>query len=286
MPEFTKSDGGVLFYDVRGPADGAPFLLIEGLSAHMLGWRDEFCDRFVRAGYRVIRLDNRDVGFSEHYPGKSYGISDMADDVHELIDHLGVAPVHVVGQSMGGMITQELALRHPRDVASVTLLYTTASSRHVTLDESRQAPQRAATREEAIELHVTQERVCASRDYSFDEAWKRELGGLMYDRCYDPDGVARQLEAVHKHALVPAALARLTAPTLIIHGTADRLIPHRASIQLHEAIPGSDLWLVEGMGHDLPRGAWRQIIDAIVWNAGRADRSGAAARAVAAPAAS
>ena len=273
MPEFVKSDGGVVYYDISGPADGVPLLLIEGLSAHLLGWRVEFCDYFIRAGYQVIRFDNRDVGLSQHYPGRSYGIADMADDVRELIDHLEVAPVHVVGQSMGGMITQALALRHPSDVASLTLLYTTPSSRHLTLDESRQSPQRAATREEFVELHITQERVCASRDYSFDEAWKRELGGLMYDRCYDPDGVARQLEAVRKHAVERAALAQITVPTLIIHGTADRLISHQASIELHEAIPGSDLWLVEGMGHDLPRELWGELTRRIIANASGRSRS-------------
>jgi pimeloyl-ACP methyl ester carboxylesterase len=273
MPEFVKSDGGSVYYDVRGPDDGPPLLLIEGLSAHMLGWREEFCDYFVRAGYRVIRFDNRDVGLSAHYPGRSYGIGDMADDVHELIDHLGVAPVHVVGQSMGGMITQEFAMRHPSDVASVALLYTTASSRYLTLDESRQSLQRAATRKEAIELHITQERVCASRDYSFDEAWKRELGGLMFDRCYDPDGVARQLQAVQQHSVESAALAGLTVPTLIIHGTADNLIPHDASVELHEAIPGSDLWLIEGMGHDLPRELWGELASRIIQNASSGRRA-------------
>ena len=139
-----------LYYEITGPADGEPLVLIHGLGAQLIAWHPGLVSLIEEAGFRVIRFDNRDVGFSEHYPGKSYGISDMADDVHELIDHLGVAPVHVVGQSMGGMIRQELALRHPCDVASVTLLYTTASSRHVTLDESRQAPQRAATWEEAI----------------------------------------------------------------------------------------------------------------------------------------
>ena len=272
MPELIKADGGFLHYDVRGPAEGSPLLLIEGLGAHMLGWRDEFCDLLVAGGHRVIRLDNRDVGLSQHYPGRRYDVADMAEDVHELISHLRLAPVHVVGQSMGGMITQELAVGHPGDIASIALLYTTGSSRHLTLDPGRQSPQRAATREEAVEQHIVLERFCASRDYSFDEAWKRKLGGLMYDRSYDPDGVARQLQAVQRFSVDLEALGRVAVPTLIVHGTTDRLIPHRASLELHEALPGSELWMVEGMGHDLPRELWPELTTRILDNASRRGR--------------
>ncbi|MFI5622519.1 alpha/beta fold hydrolase [Nocardioides sp. NPDC051685] len=274
MAELTKRDGGVLHYEVRGSADSPTLLLIEGLSAHMLGWREEFMRFFLDAGYRVVRFDNRDVGLSQRYPGRSYGLFDLAEDTHELIEHLGSTPVHVVGQSMGGMVAQNLAVLFPDDVASLALLYTTATSVHI--DTGARGPhspgveRRAATRDEAIQLHIVQERLCASRTYSFDEEWKRELGGLMWDRGYDPDGVARQTQAVFAHSIESSRLSSIGVPTLLIHGTADRLIDYDASVELYAAIPGSELWLVEGMGHDLPRELWPSLTNLIVANAAKA----------------
>jgi pimeloyl-ACP methyl ester carboxylesterase len=273
VPDVKTPDGAVIHYDERGPADGPAVLLIEGLGAHMLGWRAGFCDFFAEAGYRVLRFDNRDVGLSQKYPSQSYALAEMADDAHYLLEVLDLAPAHIVGQSMGGMVAQHLVLRHPGDVASLMLLYTAASGRHVagasrSIDSLRLAP-RATSREEAIEYHIRLERVCASRDYSFDEAWKRELGGLMWDRCYDPDGVVRQREAVSGHAIDLADLAAITIPTLIIHGTSDNLISHEAARELHATIAGSELWLVEGLGHDLPRELWPELTRRIIGNARR-----------------
>ncbi|MEU0314110.1 alpha/beta hydrolase [Nocardioides sp. NPDC006273] len=274
MAELTKRDGGVLHYEVTGPDDGPTLLLIEGLSAHMLGWREEFTHFFRDAGYRVVRFDNRDVGLSQRYPGQSYGLSELAEDTHDLIDHLGSAPVHVVGQSMGGMIAQHLVTLFPDDVASLTLLYTTASAAHINTGargpHSPSVERRASTRDEAIELHIVQERLCASRTYSFDEAWKRELGGRMWNRGYDPDGVARQTRAVFAHSTDLSRLSSICVPTLLIHGTADRLIDYDASVELYAAISGSELWLVEGMGHDLPRELWPSLTSLIVANAAKA----------------
>jgi pimeloyl-ACP methyl ester carboxylesterase len=280
VTELTKRDGGVLHYQVIGPADSPTLLLIEGLSAHMLGWREEFMRFFLDAGYRVVHFDNRDVGLSQRYPGQTYGLSQLAEDTHDLIEHLGSAPVHVVGQSMGGMVAQHLALLFPDDVASLTLLYTTASRAHVNIDargpHNPGTGRRASTRDEAIELHIAQERLCASRTYSFDEEWKRELGGLMWDRGYDPDGVARQTQAVFAHSVDISRLSSIRVPTLLIHGTADRLIDCDASVELYAAIPGSELWLVEGMGHDLPRELWPSLTSLIVANAAKATTAVAA----------
>ena len=255
MPELVKTDGGVVHYDVIGDPQAPAVVLIEGLGAHMIAWREEFCRPLVEAGFRVVRLDNRDVGRSQRYPDGGYTLSDLAEDTHQLIEHLTVRPAHVVGQSMGGMVAQHLATEHPEDVASLSLIYTAPSAEYVTgvrrVDALREAP-RAATREEAIDLHVESERICASGGYSWDEAWKRELAGLMWDRGYDPDGVIRQCQALLTDQLDPQALAGLEIPVLIVHGTNDALIPHAAGVSLHDAIPGSELWLIEGMGHDLP----------------------------------
>lgn len=272
-----KGDGGVLHYDARGPQDGPPIVLIEGLSAHMLGWREEFCQPFVDAGYHVIRFDNRDVGLSQHYPDQPYTLADLAEDTHELVRHLGVAPAHVVGQSMGGMVAQHLVLRHPKDVLSLTLLYTAPSADHVgspgdTLDDLVHLPV-ASSRAEAVEIHVERERLCASPGYSFDEAWKRELGGLMWDRCYDPQGVVRQANALVRSRVDLQELAEVDVPTLLIHGTGDRLIPHAASVELNMAMPGSELWLIDELGHDLPRELWPDLTGRILRHLVDADRS-------------
>ena len=273
MPEMIKNDGGVIFYDIRGPVDGPSVVFIEGLSAHLMGWRDEFCQPFIAAGFQVVRLDNRDVGLSQHYPGQTYGLGDMAGDVHELIQHLDLAPAHVVGQSMGGMVAQHLVVRHPGDVASLALLYTAASVQHFAGSDggvdALQSRPRASTRDEAIAIHVQRGRLCASQGYSFDEAWRRELGGLMWDRCYDPDGVIRQSRALVSDPVDLDALATISVPSLVVHGTADRLIGQNGSVELHEAIPDSDLWLIEGMGHDLPVELWPAITGRILANIDR-----------------
>lgn len=274
MPDLIKRDGGVLHFEMFGDAAAPAIVLIEGLGAHMLGWRTELCQMFVERGFRVVRFDNRDVGLSTHYEGHSYGIGDMAEDVHELIAHLDASSTHVVGQSMGGIIAQHLVVAHPEDVTSLALLYTAADTTHV-LGSDRDAETlanlaHAMTREEAMDVHIAVERACASTAYSFDEKWKRDLGGLMWDRAYDPAGVVRQREAIDRVSVGLDQLADVKVPTLLVHGTADAIIDHRASEDLHGAIANSELWLVNGMGHDLPREIWPQLVEAIVANATKA----------------
>ena len=273
MAEFVKRDGGLIHYDVTGRPGDPAFILIEGLGAHMIAWRRQFCQPLVDAGHRVVRLDNRDVGRSQRYPNGGYSMSDLAMDTHELIRHLGIAPAHVIGQSMGGLVAQHLAYEHPEDVASLSLLYTTPSAKYIdpakAVDALRAAP-RPHTREEAIELHIASERICASTGFSFDEAWKRELGGLTWDRGLDPDGVVRQCEALLADQADFEALGRVDVPVLIVHGTDDAVIDDEASSQLHQAMPGSDLWLIQGLGHDLPLELLPALTKRIVANAGRA----------------
>lgn len=276
MPDLVKSDGGVIHYELHGPVDAPTVVLIEGLSGQMVAWRDGFFAPFVDAGFAVVRFDNRDVGRSQHYPNQIYDLQDMAQDVHELIAHLRIAPVHLVAQSMGGMIAQRLMLRNPEDVASATLFYTAASSAHVlgntrSVETLNGVPQ-PATREEAIEQYVEQERLCASTAFPFDEEWKRELGGLMWDRDQDRDGVARQARALFEHRVDLSELKSLVVPTLLIHGTSDRLLSHVCSVELHGAMSDSDLWLVGGMGHEIPRQLWPALTDRIIAHAVAVER--------------
>lgn len=272
----VKSDGGVIHYEFHGPLDAPTVVLIEGLSGHMVAWREEFFAPFLDAGFAVVRFDNRDVGLSQHYPDQTYDLQDMAQDVHELIARLRIAPVHLVAQSMGGMVAQRLMLRNPEDVASATLFYTAASSSHVLGNarsvETLSGVPRPASREEAIEQYVEQERLCASTAFPFEEEWKRELGGLMWDRDHDRDGVARQARALFGHHVDVTELKSVAVPTLLIHGTSDRLLSQDGSVELHGAISDSDLWLVEGMGHEIPRQLWPALTDRIIAHAAAAER--------------
>lgn len=279
MEKLTTSSGAVIAYDIVGTLGGdVPFLLIEGLSAHLLGWREEFCQHFVDQGRVVIRFDNRDVGESQRYPDGGYTAGDMADDAKALLDALGIDRAHVVGQSMGGMISQELAIRHPDAVASMALFYSAPSTAFVK-PSSRDLDQMTrrglpSTREEAIERYVQDERECASTAYGFDETWKRTLAGLMWDRTRDsPDAPARQREALEQSRDRLPLLRELDVPTLVVHGTADALISDAGSRAIADATADSRLRIYEGMGHELPRELWSEFVIEIIQNAARSERT-------------
>lgn len=261
---------GTALYSEVSAGGPETMLFIEGLGAQLLGWRDEFCEQFVHAGYTVVRMDNRDAGLSSRFPGVAYTLSDMAGDVVALLDAFGVQSAHVVGQSMGGMIGQELALRDPERVRSLGLIYSTPSTAYVNLD-SRPAIQRApATREEAIEQYVEDERICSTSRYPMDERWKRNLGGMMWDRGMDTLGTQRQVGAIMRSPDRTPRLGQIRIPTAVIHGTKDALIQWQASEVLANRIDDAVLMLLEGMGHSLPAALWPEIVDAILTNARRA----------------
>jgi pimeloyl-ACP methyl ester carboxylesterase len=270
----TLPDGTTFCVEVMA-AGPEPLLLIEGLGAHMISWREEFCHQLSDAGYTVIRLDNRDVGLSQHFPGHKYTLSDMAADTAGVIRELGYESVHVVGQSMGGMIAQELALNHPEVVLSLALICTAPAASYLDLGSKGGvdgfAPRALPpSREEAIEQYVDDERICASTAYSFDEAWRRQLGGLMWDRGWDPGGAARQLQAIMASGDRTERLRDISAPTVLIHGTSDALIPVAASQAIALRIAGARLTVIDGMGHEIPRPLWPTFRDLIVENARRA----------------
>lgn len=273
MPIASTSRGVKIYYDTFGDPTAPPLLLIQGLGAHLLGWHPDLRAAIADAGFRVIRLDNRDVGLSQKFPRGGYGLADMAADAAGVLSSLGIDSAHVVGQSMGGMIAQELVLDHPDRVRSLTLIYTApnhhgAISGHDLVDE-RMAMPHARNRAEAVELYLRGEAVCSSPGYPTDVDWLQELGGLMYDRDYDPDGAARQLDAIMTSPDRSDVLAEIAVPTTIVHGDGDRLIGPAAAAALHEAIPGSELTIFPGMGHELPRALWGDIIELIRANAGR-----------------
>jgi pimeloyl-ACP methyl ester carboxylesterase len=282
-------DGIRLCYDTFGdPADPA-LLLVMGLGTQMVAWHEDFCARLAGEGFHVIRFDNRDIGRSTHIEGAptptlpqllmrrppaAYLLEDMAGDTAGLLDGLGIGAAHVVGASMGGMIAQTLAATRPDRVLSLASIMSTTGGRLVGQPALRVMPiflkQAPRDRDAFIDHTETLFKTIGSSGLQRDDEELREVAGLMYDRGLDPAGTARQLAAIIASGNRTPALRRITAPTVVIHGTADRLVRPSGGRATARAIAGSKLVKVDGMGHDLPRAAWDTIIAAIVDNAQRA----------------
>ncbi|UTI62730.1 alpha/beta fold hydrolase [Paraconexibacter antarcticus] len=272
------------------PADPA-ILLVMGLGTQMLGWRAEFCELLAAEGFHVIRYDNRDVGrsthFSDHAPptllemvlrrprNPAYTLEDMAGDAAGLLDALDLRAAHVVGISMGGMIAQALAARRPEKVRSlVSIMSTTGAGRvgqpHLRVMAFLARPP-AMTRDATVERNVALQDVIHSPGFERDVAASREIAALSFDRDPDRRGAGRQIAAIMASGDRTASLARITAPTLVIHGTADRMVAVSGGRATAKAIPGARLELIEGMGHDLPRGLWPRLVQLITEQARAAD---------------
>ena len=261
----TITRSGVrLCYDAIGNPNDPPLLLIQGLGAQMIGWHPEFCAQLADNGFFVIRHDNRDIGLSQKFPEGGYTLTDMATDSADLISALGLPSAHIAGQSMGGMIAQEIAITHPETVRSLALIYTCATPDHildVVTDRTNLPP--ARNRGEAVENFVLNEAPAGTPDYPLDEAWIRELGGLMYDRDFEPAATERQLGAIYASRDRRRALSSINAPTAILHGDCDSLIDSAGAEDLHRLIPDSTLTIYPGMGHSLPRPLWDDLITEI-----------------------
>ncbi len=283
----AHANGIDIEYEERGPRDGRPLLLIMGLGTQMIMWPDGFVDLLAERGHRVVRFDNRDAGLSTTFRGTTidlngllmaifgggpamempYRLEDMADDTAGLIDALGWDSAHVVGASMGGMIAQIVALRHGDRVRSLTSIM---SAPERVLPEPEMVGMLATPipegREAAIDAGVGIWRMLGGPAFppsDADLAEMRELVARAYDRNHDPESVHRQLAAILAAPGRRAALAQVHIPTLVIHGTADRLIPFVGGRMTADAIPGAELLAIDGMGHELPRAAWRQMVEAI-----------------------
>jgi len=290
MPETLCTAGDVeLCYETFGDHSDPALLLVMGLSMQMLGWHEDLCEELAARGFFVIRYDNRDVGRSTSIRGPvpstwqlirrdkrgaAYQLADMAADGIGLLDHLGIERAHVVGASMGGMIAQTMAARYPDRVISLVSIMSNTGAR--TSGQPKlgvigyflgKVP---SDREAYIERIANFFGVIGSPGFPRDEAELRERAGMAYDRGINPAGSARQLAAILTSGDRTRQLAAITAPTLVIHGTADRLIAPSGGRATARAIPGARLMTVEGMGHDLPRAVWPRIVDAIVENAARA----------------
>jgi len=290
----VSANGIAIEVDDRGPADGVPLLLIMGLGMQLTSWPDELVALLVARGMRVIRFDNRDVGLSQsmdaagppqvalatvrwmlHLPVRApYTLRDMAADARGVLDALGIARAHVCGASMGGMIAQHLAAETPARVASLTLMMTTSGSRRLpgpTLAARRAITSRPAGNDVAS-LTARGLRVFAaigSPAYPPEpEAFRRRVEA-SYARAYNGPGTSRQLMAVVADGDRSALLPRIQAPTRIIHGGADPLVPVACGRDLLARIPGAVGDFIAGMGHDLPQQLLPRFADGIAENARR-----------------
>jgi pimeloyl-ACP methyl ester carboxylesterase len=281
----VRANGIQIEYDTFGQQAAKPLLLVMGLGAQMTAWDERFCGQLADAGHYVIRFDNRDVGLSQHFDDAGvpnmaelmqkfqageaaeapYSLDDMADDAVGLLDALGIEAIHSCGASMGGMIVQAMAIRHPRRVRSMTSIMSTTGNPSL----PQASPDAVAalmgpvpgTRDAAIESALKTSRVLGGGGFPFDEAAARERAAAMFDRSFHPQGTARQMAAIVTHGSRVEPLRLVKTPALVIHGSADPLVPVEGGKDTAACIPGAKLVLIEGLGHELPEGAWPQIIE-------------------------
>jgi pimeloyl-ACP methyl ester carboxylesterase len=212
---------------------------------------------------------------SPRFAKAAYSLADMADDAAGLLDHLQVERAHVVGASMGGMISQSLAIRHPHRVASLTsIMSNTGDRRHGRISPRllRKLPKLITSDpDKAVRASVAIGRLTAGTN--FDEPTVTASATASFERCYNPAGTARQTMAIAASPDRTDALGAVTAPTLVIHGLADLLVRPSGGITTAKAVPGARLVMYPDMGHDLPAHRWNEILDEIALNAARARAS-------------
>lgn len=274
-------------YDTFGTESDPALLLVMGLGAQMTAWDDDFCALLASRGHYVIRYDNRDVGLSSHFddqgvpdmgalvadmmagrsPNVAYSLDDMAADGIGLLTELGIDRAHICGASLGGMIVQTMAILFPERVRTLTSIMSTTGNPNLppATPEAMAAltSERANSVEEAMDRAVAVSRVIGSPGFPQDEARTRSKAKASFERSFYPEGVARQMAAVVAHGDRREGLNQLNVPTLVIHGSADPLVPVTGGIDTQENIPGAELMLIDGMGHDLPPETWAQIVDGI-----------------------
>jgi pimeloyl-ACP methyl ester carboxylesterase len=269
-------------YNTLGEPSDPPVVLISGLGAQLIAWDDAFCQQLVDRGLFVVRFDNRDVGLSSHLadrptsdpaetagatPAASYTLAQMAADTAGLIDNLGLGSAHVVGISLGGMIAQILAIEHPKRVRSLTSIMSTTG--HNLVGQPTDAGRAlfllppVSTREGAMDRAVLYNRTVGSPAYPTEETELRKRAVRAFDRAFNPQGVARQLAAAMTTPDRTEDLRRLHLPTLVIHGAEDPVIAVSGGQATAAAIPGAELVVIDGMGHDLPRALWPTVAERI-----------------------
>lgn len=292
MPKANVNDIQIE-YETFGDPSSKPLLLVMGLGAQMILWLDEFCELLVNKGFYVIRFDNRDVGLSTKIEEAGvpnimaainalqkgeevkapYSLEDMADDAIGVLDALNIDKAHICGASMGGMIVQVIAYRHPTRVLSLTSIMSTTGNP----DLPQAKPEVLqllftpipSKREAYIEESVKRRKIFYGSGFPFDEDLARKLSAKIYDRNFYPQGMMRQLMAIMANGNRKPTFASIKVPTLVIHGGDDPLVPVEGGKETAESILGAELLIIDGMGHSLPPETWPRIIDAIAANAAK-----------------
>jgi pimeloyl-ACP methyl ester carboxylesterase len=289
----TATSGDLdIYYEDMGDKNHPPVLLIMGLGAQLLLWRKGFCEKLVNQGLRVIRYDNRDVGLSSKVTGRHsgakllprmvrsflgrpspavYKLEDLADDAAALLDHLHIDRAHIVGASMGGMIAQIFAARFPRRTKTLGILF--SSNNQALLpppgpQQLRALLQRPAdsTQEAIVANAVRVAKIIGSPGYPRPEEQLQADAIEGYERAYYPAGIARHFAAVLGSGSLLRYDRQITAPTVVIHGKADRLMRPFGGRAIAHAIKGARLVLIDGMGHDLPEQLWDQVVGELKTN--------------------
>ncbi len=292
MPQ-ASANGITIEYESFGSDSDPALLLIMGLGMQLVAWPEPFCRDLASRGFHVIRYDNRDTGFSTKFddaevPGlvpmllKSalhlpvrvpYTLRDMADDAAGLLDALDLESAHLVGASMGGMIAQNFSVQHPARISSLTSIMSTSGhrslpgadplvSRH--LFRSRPA---GNDRETIIAFNMRTIELIGSPAYPIEGEKLRELASRGFDRCYYPAGIGRHIAAIIEDGDRRSRLQEIMAPTLVIHGREDRLVPLAGGIDTAENVPGATLEIIDGMGHNLPEELWPRLVELIAAHA-------------------
>lgn len=284
------ANGISIEYDSFGPQDAPPVLLIAGLGVQMMGWTEPFCKILASKGFWVTRFDNRDVGLSTHFaeapvpdlasvadalargerPEIPYSLNDMASDAVGLLDALGIEQAHIVGRSMGGMIGQIVASEHPGRTLSLTSIMSSSgnpalppSTPEAMTALTQRPPDPSQDEQGFLDQSVRRARVLSGPAFPFDEAAQRAQILAAANRAYDPAGFGRQIAALVANGDRRALLNRITVPTLVMHGTADPLIPLAAGEDTAANVPGAQLKVFEGMGHEIPSELYEPIAQAI-----------------------
>jgi len=294
---FCDVGGGItLCWEAFGDPADPPMLLVQGLGMQMVAWPEELCKQLAGHGFHVVRFDNRDAGRSTHVPGPPpstwqllrrridpvpYRLADMAGDAAALARALELGPVHVVGVSMGGMIAQTLAAQQPGRVRSLTSIMSTTGNRwkgQPALGLVRLLLRRTPDDRAGYVAHMTKVfETIGSKGLPQDTARVREMAARSYDRDHDQAAAGRQLGAIVASGDRTPELRAITAPTLVVHGTDDRLVRLSGGLATTRAIRGARLMLIEGMGHDLPSAAWPEVFGAVAEHARAAESLPAAA---------
>jgi pimeloyl-ACP methyl ester carboxylesterase len=280
----TPANPVAIEHETFGEPTKSPVLLIMGLGGQLIHWDEAFCRLLAGLGRYVIRFDNRDAGLStklDELPapdtrqailarlqGRSlcapYTLNDMADDAVRLLDWLGIAKAHVVGTSMGGMIAQCMAIRHPTRLLSLISIMADTGEPAAPEPEAMIAFEPPATERETYITQILRTlRALCGPGFALEEQGARQVALNAFERGVHPAGFARQLAAIVASGSRKEALRSVLVPTLVIHGDADPLVPLAGGVETARAIPNAKLHIIRGMGHELPPAAWPEIIEAI-----------------------